>query len=151
MIPRFYDVTSGAIRINGQDIRDLTLESLRRHIALVSQDITIFNDSVFENIRYGNPQASSEAVYEAAKAAAAHDFILGLEEGYDTVVGENGVKLSGGAEAKNFQLPGQSYVMRRSCFWMRRRLRWTMNRSILFRKLLKPCKKGARLSLLLTA
>ena len=100
MIPRFYDVTSGAIRINGQDIRDLTLESLRRHIALVSQDITIFNDSVFENIRYGNPQASSEAVYEAAKAAAAHDFILGLEEGYDTVVGENGVKLSGGQKQR---------------------------------------------------
>ena len=100
MIPRFYDVTEGAIFINKQDIRNLTLETLRQHIALVSQDITIFNDSVFENIRYGNPQASTHAVYEAAKAAAAHDFILGLENGYDTVVGENGVKLSGGQKQR---------------------------------------------------
>jgi len=100
LIPRFYDVADGAISINGQDIRDLTLGSLRRHIALVSQDITIFNDSVFENIRYGNPNASTQAVYEAARAAAAHDFILGLEEGYDTIVGENGAKLSGGQKQR---------------------------------------------------
>ncbi len=100
LIPRFYDVASGAININDQDIRNLSLGSLRRHIALVSQDITIFNDSVFENIRYGNPDASTQAVYDAAKAAAAHDFILELEEGYDTVVGENGAKLSGGQKQR---------------------------------------------------
>ncbi len=100
LIPRFYDVASGSISINGVDIRDLTLDSLRRHIALVSQDITIFNDSVFENIRYGTPDASTQAVYDAAKAAAAHDFILELENGYDTLVGENGAKLSGGQKQR---------------------------------------------------
>jgi subfamily B ATP-binding cassette protein MsbA len=100
LIPRFYDVCAGVISINGQDIRNLSLASLRKHIALVSQDITIFNDSVFENIRYGNPDASTQAVYEAAKAAAAHNFILELEEGYDTIVGENGAKLSGGQKQR---------------------------------------------------
>ncbi|MCK5374678.1 MAG: ABC transporter ATP-binding protein, partial [Alphaproteobacteria bacterium] len=100
LIPRFYDVADGAIKINGVDIRDLTLDSLRSHIALVSQDIMIFNDTVFENIRYGMPTASTQAVYEAAKAAAAHDFIKELEQGYDTIVGENGIKLSGGQKQR---------------------------------------------------
>ncbi len=100
LIPRFYDVSGGAISINGQDIRDLSQSSLREHIALVSQDITIFNDSVIENIRYGNPDASTQAVYDAARAAAAHEFILDLEDGYDTVVGENGAKLSGGQKQR---------------------------------------------------
>ncbi|MFP4386624.1 MAG: ABC transporter ATP-binding protein [Alphaproteobacteria bacterium] len=100
LIPRFYDVENGAIKINDHDIRDLKLRSLRRHIALVSQDIMIFNDTVFENIRYGSPDASAYAVYSAAKAAAAHTFIQALDEGYDTVVGENGVKLSGGQKQR---------------------------------------------------
>lgn len=100
LIPRFYDINNGAIRINGMDIRDLTIESLRRHIALVSQDITIFNDTVFENIRYGDPSADTQSVYNAARAAAAHGFIQELESGYGTVVGENGVKLSGGQKQR---------------------------------------------------
>ncbi|MGH1404370.1 MAG: ABC transporter ATP-binding protein [Alphaproteobacteria bacterium] len=96
LIPRFYDVDSGAIEIGGTDINDVTQESLRAHIALVSQDITIFNDTVLENIRYGSPDATDDEVLAAAKQAAAHDFILEFEEGYHTVVGEDGVKLSGG-------------------------------------------------------
>ena len=100
LIPRFYDVVDGTIKIDGKDIRDLTLESLRGHIALVSQDITIFNDTVYENISYGDPTASKEAVIEAAKAAAAHKFIEDLDNGYDTIVGESGVKLSGGQKQR---------------------------------------------------
>ena len=100
MIPRFYDAVGGAIKIDDVDIRDMTLESLRGHIALVSQDITIFNDSVYDNILYGQPNATKEEVIEAAKAAAAHDFIEGLEQGYDTVVGESGIKLSGGQKQR---------------------------------------------------
>ncbi len=100
LIPRFYDVSAGAVRIDGHDIRDITQVSLRRSIALVSQDITIFNDSVFNNIRYGRRDASDEDVFEAARAAAAHEFIEGLEQGYETVLGEHGVKLSGGQKQR---------------------------------------------------
>ena len=100
LIPRFYDVEGGEILINKQDVRGLDVKSLRGSIALVSQDITIFNDSVMENIRYGDASASDERVYEAAKAAAAHEFIEGFEDGYGTVVGENGVKLSGGQKQR---------------------------------------------------
>ncbi len=100
LIPRFYDVTGGCVEIDSQDIRDLSLESLRSHIALVSQDITIFNDNVYENILYGNPKASKEEVIRAARTAAAHEFIEGLEQGYDTIVGESGIKLSGGQKQR---------------------------------------------------
>lgn len=96
LIPRFYDAAEGRILIDGTDVRDLTLASLRSRIALVSQDITIFNDTVLENIRYGRAEASDEEIFEAARAAAAHDFITGFPAGYQTVVGEDGVKLSGG-------------------------------------------------------
>lgn len=96
LLPRFYDVTSGAIRIDGRDIRDVTLQSLRRNMALVSQEVAIFNDSVRDNIAYGTEGATEEQIVAAAKAAAAHDFIMTLPQGYDTIVGENGVKLSGG-------------------------------------------------------
>lgn len=96
LIPRFYDVSSGEILIGDSDIRDLTLESLRKHIALVSQDITIFDDTIAANIAYGRPGASLDDIRKAAKAAAADDFIIGFEEGYETRVGEAGVKLSGG-------------------------------------------------------
>lgn len=96
LLPRFYDVTSGRITIDGHDIRDVTLKSLRGNMALVSQEVAIFNDSVRDNIAYGTPDASEEQIIAAAKAAAAHEFILELPQGYDTVVGENGVKLSGG-------------------------------------------------------
>lgn len=96
LIPRFYDVTEGAIRVNGQDIRDVTLESLRANMAFVSQDVAIFNDTIRDNIAYGSRHATDAEVIEAAKAAAAHDFIMELPQGYNTFVGENGVKLSGG-------------------------------------------------------
>lgn len=96
LIPRFYDVAEGRILIEGQDVRDVSFASLRGHIALVSQDITIFDASVLQNIRYGRENASDEDVVNAAKLAAAHDFIEGLSDGYDTVLGEHGVKLSGG-------------------------------------------------------
>jgi subfamily B ATP-binding cassette protein MsbA len=96
LIPRFYDVTTGAIKVDGQDIRDVTLNSLRKNMALVSQEVAIFNDSIRDNIAYGSLQATDEEIIAAAKQAAAHDFIMDLPEGYNTRVGENGVKLSGG-------------------------------------------------------
>ena len=96
LIPRFYDVDSGEVKIAGHNVSDLNIANLRQSISLVSQDITIFNDTVYENIRYGSPAASEEDVYNAARSAAAHDFISSFPEGYDTVVGEDGVKLSGG-------------------------------------------------------
>lgn len=96
LIPRFYDVTGGAITIDGVDIRDVTIDSLRRNIAFVSQDITIFDDTVRSNIAYGWEGATEEDILAAARSAAAHDFIMALPQGYDTVLGEDGVKLSGG-------------------------------------------------------
>lgn len=96
LIPRFYDVTGGAIRIDGIDIRDVTLQSLRKNMALVSQEVAIFNDTVRDNIAYGTEGATEDEIVAAAKSAAAHEFIQELPQGYDTVVGENGVKLSGG-------------------------------------------------------
>ncbi len=96
MIPRFYDVTQGRILIDGRDMRDFTIESLRRHIALVSQDITIFDDTIRANIGYGLQDATEAQIVDAAKAAAADDFIRLLPKGYDTRVGEQGLKLSGG-------------------------------------------------------
>ena len=96
LIPRFYDIAEGRVTIGGEDVRDLAIASLRSRIALVSQDITIFNDTIYENIRYGKPEACEEDIYEAAKAAAAHSFIESFPDGYGTVVGEDGVRLSGG-------------------------------------------------------
>lgn len=96
LIPRFYDVKAGTVRIGGHDVRDITIESLRSNIALVSQDITIFDDSIATNIAYGAPGASMESIREAARAAAADEFIMAFPEGYETRVGEDGVKLSGG-------------------------------------------------------
>lgn len=96
LIPRFYDVTSGSIKINEHDIRDVTLDSLRKNMALVSQEVAIFSDTIRENIAYGSPRATDEQVEAAARAANAHDFIMELSEGYNTRVGENGVRISGG-------------------------------------------------------
>ena len=96
LIPRFYDVDTGVIRIDGQDVRDLTTTSLFQNMALVSQEITLFDDTVAANIGYGRANATREQIETAAKHAAAHDFIMELPGGYDTVVGEQGVKLSGG-------------------------------------------------------
>ncbi|MCG3086923.1 ABC transporter ATP-binding protein [Sporosarcina cyprini] len=100
LIPRFYDVSSGAIRIDGHDVRDIQLKSLRNQIGIVLQDNILFSDSVRSNIMMGNPDATEEEVIAAAKAANAHDFIESLPEGYDTKVGERGVKLSGGQKQR---------------------------------------------------
>ena len=96
LIPRFYEVTSGAIRIDGRDIQQLTLRSLRSQIAMVTQENILFHDTVFNNICYGMTAVSRERVAEAARAALAHDFIMELPQGYDTVIGERGTRLSGG-------------------------------------------------------
>ena len=96
LLSRFYDVKSGQITIDGKDLRDLKLSDLRGLMGIVSQESILFNDSVFNNIALGNPDATMEAVIEAAKLANAHDFISGLEDGYFTVIGDRGSKLSGG-------------------------------------------------------
>jgi len=96
LIPRFYDVTEGAVLVDGEDVRGLTFGSLRGATALVSQEVTLFDDTVRANIAYGRAGATEDEIVEAAKNAAAHDFIAALPEGYDTLVGEQGVKLSGG-------------------------------------------------------
>jgi ATP-binding cassette, subfamily B, heavy metal transporter len=97
---RFYDVSAGAIRINGTDIRDLTQQSLRRAIGIVPQDTVLFNNSIYYNILYGRPDASHDEVIEAARAAQLHEFISALPDGYDTEVGERGLKLSGGEKQR---------------------------------------------------
>jgi len=100
LIPRFYDVTEGRILLDGIDIRDVKVRSLRDNIGMVMQDSILFSDSVRANILLGKPEATDKEVYEAAKAANAHDFILGLPSGYETKVGERGVKLSGGQKQR---------------------------------------------------
>ncbi len=96
LIPRFYDVDAGSIRIDGHDIRDLTQRSLRSHIGIVPQETLLFGGSIRENILYGKLEASEDEMIEAAKSANAHDFIMELPKGYDSIVGERGIKLSGG-------------------------------------------------------
>ncbi|QFT88050.1 Putative multidrug export ATP-binding/permease protein [Bacillus sp. THAF10] len=100
LLPRFYDVTKGQIKLDGVDIRDVTVHSLRKQIGIVLQDSILFSDSVRENIALGKPDATKEEIIEAAKAANAHDFIMNLPEGYETKVGERGVKLSGGQKQR---------------------------------------------------
>lgn len=100
LIPRFYDVTEGTIRMDGHDVKDVTIHSLRDQIGLVLQDSILFSESVKENILMGQPDATDEQVIAAAKAANAHEFIENLPEGYDTKVGERGVKLSGGQKQR---------------------------------------------------
>ena len=100
LLPRFYDTTGGTISIDGTDVRDITLRSLRSNIGVVQQDVYLFSGTVFENILYGRPGASREDVIKAAKMAGAHEFITELKDGYDTYVGERGVKLSGGQKQR---------------------------------------------------
>lgn len=100
LIPRFYDVTSGEITLDGKNIKEYTLKSLRNNIGIVQQDVYLFSGTVYENISYGKPGASMEEVIEAAKKAGAHEFITELKDGYDTYVGERGVKLSGGQKQR---------------------------------------------------
>ena len=100
LIPRFYDVTKGSISIDGKDIREVTLSSLRQNIGIVQQDVYLFAGTVYENISYGKPDASREEIMEAAKLANAHDFIMELPNGYDTDIGQRGIKLSGGQKQR---------------------------------------------------
>ena len=100
LIPRFYDVTAGAVKIDGCDVRDIRLKSLRDHIGIVQQDVYLFVGTVFDNIRYGKPDATREEVIEAAKNANAHDFIMSLPNGYETDIGQRGIKLSGGQKQR---------------------------------------------------
>jgi ATP-binding cassette, subfamily B, bacterial MsbA len=96
LLPRFYDVTGGRILVDGTDVRDITQKSLRENIGIVTQQTILFDDTVRNNIAYGRPDLPLERVIEAAKAAHAHDFIMATPQGYDTLIGENGIKLSGG-------------------------------------------------------
>lgn len=100
LIPRFYDVTKGGIYVDGKNIKDLSLHSLRNNIGIVQQDVYLFSGTIMENIRYGKPDATKEEIVEAAKLASAYDFIMELENGFDTYVGERGVKLSGGQKQR---------------------------------------------------
>ena len=100
LIPRFYDVTDGSICVDGVDVRDLKLKCLRNNIGIVQQDVYLFAGSIIENIRYGRPDATDEEVYEAAKKANAHEFIMSLPEGYSTDIGQRGIKLSGGQKQR---------------------------------------------------
>jgi ATP-binding cassette subfamily B protein len=100
LIPHFYDIEKGEILIDGKEIRTVTRESLRRNIGIVQQDIYLFNASIEENILYGRLDATHEEVVEAAKRANIHDYIMSLEEGYNTQIGERGVKLSGGQKQR---------------------------------------------------
>jgi ATP-binding cassette subfamily B protein len=100
LIPRFYDPTAGRITLDGQDIREVTVLSLRKQIGIVMQDTTLFAASVRENIAFGRPDASQAEIEAAARAASAHDFVMELPEGYDSYVGERGVTLSGGQKQR---------------------------------------------------
>ena len=100
LIPRFYDVTSGTVKIDGQDVRTLQLQSLRNHIGIVQQDVYLFVGTVYDNIRYGKPDATREEVIQAAKNANAHEFIMSLPNGYETDIGQRGIKLSGGQKQR---------------------------------------------------
>lgn len=100
LIPRFYEVTAGSVCIDGMDIRDIRLESLRNHIGIVQQDVYLFAGTIMDNIRYGRPDASDEEVVRAAKRANAHEFIMSFPDGYDADIGQRGVKLSGGQKQR---------------------------------------------------
>ena len=100
LIPRFYEATSGQIKIDGTAITDVTLDSLRKNIGIVQQDVYLFAGTVMDNIRYGKPDATDEEIILAAKRANAHDFIMELPEGYETDIGQRGVKLSGGQKQR---------------------------------------------------
>jgi ATP-binding cassette subfamily B protein/subfamily B ATP-binding cassette protein MsbA len=100
LIPRFYDVTEGSILLDGQDVRQLNLESLRKQVSIVLQDVFLFHGTVRENILFGRPEATEAEVIEAAKIANAHNFIMALSDGYDTLIGERGIKLSGGQKQR---------------------------------------------------
>jgi subfamily B ATP-binding cassette protein MsbA len=100
LLPRFYEPQTGSIQIDKQDIKSVTLKSLRKNLSLVSQDVVLFDDTVKENISYAKSNSTNQEIEEACKFAAAHDFVKKLPQGYDTKIGENGVRLSGGQKQR---------------------------------------------------
>ena len=118
LVPRFYDPSSGRVLMDGQDIKQATLASLRKQIGLVTQEVLLFNETIRYNIAYGKPGASESEIESAAKAANAHDFIQRLPLGYETLIGERGVRLSEG-NVKGSPLPGRSLKTLRSSSWMK--------------------------------
>ena len=100
LLPRFYDVTAGSVTIDGKDVRNITLESLRKAIGIVQQDVYMFAGTIRDNIAYGKPDATMEEIVSAARQANIHEFVMGLEDGYDTYVGERGARLSGGQKQR---------------------------------------------------
>ena len=124
LLLRLYDVTGGAVKLDGHDVRDLDLADLRQSIGLVSQDVFLFHGTVKENIAYGTFGASDADIIEAAKIAEAHDFITSLAEGYDTIIGERGQKLSGG-QRQRLSIARAILKTRRCWFWTRPPRPWT--------------------------
>jgi len=116
LLPRFFDVSGGRLLIDGHDVRKVTIPSLRSQIAIVTQDTILFNDTVRNNIAYGQPQISAQTVEAAAHAALAHDFIMALPEGYDSIIGERGLRLSGG-ERQRLSIARAILRTRPSSFW----------------------------------
>ena len=100
LIPRFYEVSEGKVTIDGHDIRDIKMKSLRSKIGIVQQDVYLFAGTILDNIRYGKPEATDEEIVQAAKNANAHEFIMDLPDGYDTDIGQRGVKISGGQKQR---------------------------------------------------
>ena len=137
LLLRMHDVDQGAIRIDDQDIREVTQESLRRSIALIPQDTNLFHRGLLENIRYGRPGATDDEVELAARRAHAHEFIVELDHGYDTLVGERGIKLSGG-QRQRIAIARAILKMRRFCCWMRPPAHSTATASTSFKP---PCAK----------
>ena len=127
LVPRLFDVTTGRILIDGQDLREVTLASLRGAIAIVSQEVTLFDDTIAANIALGRLGARPEEIVAAARAAAAHEFILAQRDGYATEIGDRGLRLSGGQRQRSARAP--SSRTRPSCCLTRRRAHSTLNRA----------------------
>ena len=129
LLPRFYDVTEGRVLIDGKDVRDVTLTSLRSAIGIVLQETTLFTGTIRDNIAFGRPDASLDEVIAAAKAAAAHDFIMSFPQGYDTPVGERGATLSGG-QKQRIAIARALLLDPRILIWTTRPAAWTSPPSI---------------------
>ena len=136
LLLRFFDPTSGKIMLDGKPIISLEREEFRKHISIVTQDPVIFGTSALENIRFGRPEATDEEVVKAAKAAAAHDFLELLPDGYESFVGEQGVMLSGGQKQR---LAIARAILRDApvyC-WMKQQVHWMLKVNLLFKRLLR--------------
>ena len=140
LIPRFYEVNDGYISIDGRDIKEYTLKSLRRNIGIVQQDVFLFAGTIGENILYGDVEATYEEMVEAAKAANIHDFIMSLPDGYDTYVGERGVRLSGG-QKQRISIARVFLKNPPSLYWTRRHLPWITRPRSRFNRLWKIFQK----------